>query len=556
MPKVVAAALNARFTHSNLALRYLRQSVRHLPFEFQLIELTINQPLLEILAVVLDARPDYLLLSVYIWNSRMIRLLLPEIKKIVPRCTVIVGGPEVSYNPEHWLHNFPQIDHIICGAGERALPSLLGGEVSQSVIRMQPADFTRIPFPYISDDFPELSDKYIYYESSRGCCFRCSYCLSSREDLPMEFRPLEQVFTELDWLLQQQVRIIKFIDRTFNASPQRARDIWQWIIKRNPVTRFHFEIHPELLQDADFALLATAPEGLFQFEIGIQSTHHLTLQAINRSQNKATIARALGILRQMKTIHLHTDLIAGLPYEDSAAFRQSFNDVFALGAEQLQLGFLKVLPGTQMAEQADEFGIKSMSSAPYEVLSTTWLSAAELNQLRQIEAMVDMYGNSGAFACSIMRLTQLFDDAFGTFAALAAKAAEYNVQQQRRNWEKNASLLLNVVRTSLPNHIDDIMDCLRWDWCMQATGHHYPAILRADHLNDAKRRGHEWLRQHKAGRGFLIGEHEIDHAVAHRAIFFIPQSTAFCQWFEVNRGLYGFFSINGEKHVIEMRKIL
>lgn len=552
MQKVVAAALNARYTHSNLALRYLRQSVQHLPLEFNLIEFTINQPVLDILATLLDARPDYLLLSVYIWNSQIVCRLLPEIKKILPTCTIVAGGPEVSYTPDDWLQRFPHIDHIICGAGELALPALLSGAVRQPVIRMQPPAFTEVAFPYTAADFPELKDRYIYYESSRGCCFRCSYCLSSREDLPVQFRPLEQVFTELDWFIQRQVRIIKFIDRTFNASPQRARDIWQWIIQRNPATRFHFEIHPELLQEADFALLATAPKGLFQFEIGIQSTNPATLQAINRSQHHATVAHAIGILRQMNTIHLHTDLIAGLPCEDFTTFRTSFNKVFALGAEQLQLGFLKVLPGTQMAEQATEFGIQFLSSAPYEVLSTRWLTATELNHLRQIEAMIDMYHNSGAFARTIQRFTELIGDAFATFDTLVTHAARQDVQNQRRNWEKNAALLLETALLTLPEHAEELLDCLRWDWCLQANSHHYPAILRADHLNEAKRRGQEWLRQHKVDRGFDVDTQIIDHSAAHRAIFFIPLSNAFCQRFDLGNCLYGFFPAADDKLVVAM----
>ncbi len=540
MKRVLLAGFNARFTHSNLALRYLRQSCNHLPLEILLHEYSINQPLLEVLAHINGLKPHFILLSVYIWNSKMVAYLLPELKKLLPSMKIILGGPEVSYNPQDWLSRFPTIDHIVCGPGERAVPALLQDACSEKIVTVPPPAFKDIPFPYIDADFPQLDKHYIYYESSRGCLFRCSYCLSSRSDLPVEFRPLPLVFEELSFLLRQNPRIIKFIDRTFNADSQRARAIWHWIMQQKVRhTVFHFEIHPELITAEDLALLQQVPDGLFQFEIGIQSTNPPTLKAIRRTQHFPRIAETIASIRNMKTIHLHTDLIAGLPYEDFDTFSRSFNQVYQLQASQLQLGFLKMLPGTFMAESAVQYGIKALSSPPYEVLETKWLSPEELDALRDIESMVDMYHNSGAFVYSLEAIVEKSSSPFHAFELLAVASKSENVNNLRRNWQKNAALLMSVIKENWPEDVNFFLDCLRWDWCHQAKSHYYPPLINSESLAKAKHDGVKELLNYKAGSGgVLLGADTIPRATINRAIYFRPTSPLFMARFALDDAIY------------------
>ena len=531
MKKLLFVGINARYTHSNLSLRYLRNFVAKLEYESEILEFSINQDFLQILEQIEHTQSDILAFSVYIWNTEITFLLLSEIKKIMPEIKIILGGPEVSYNPEDWLSKFSEIDFIVCGAGEAGLKYLLENKLNtqNAIIRMKNPHFSKIPFPYLQSDFPEIKDKYIYYESSRGCSFKCSYCLSSRLDQALEFRNIDIVKRELEFLIEQQPRIIKFVDRTFNAKKEHSREIWKFLIKLDPHITFHFEIHPELLEDEDLQILKTCPKGLFQFEIGIQSTNPATLKAIHRVNNWEKTTSIVHQLMSFGNIHIHVDLIAGLPFEDMSEFERSFNDIFNLNADHFQLGFLKILPGTEMAENAKFFGIISTKTSPYIILKNNWLSFSEINKIHKIETLLETFSNSNKFKITLKYLIPKFKSSFIFFNQLLDFLKTNNFDLHTKNWQKNGVELIQFANIKFPDQIDFFFDCLRWDWCLQAKSHYYPEFLRSELNVKAKQIGKKLLNSQKIIGKMKLKNIEFTISDLKRAIYFIPASDEFKQ---------------------------
>lgn len=533
MKKLLLVGINARYTHSNLALRYLRNSVTDLNFQVEIIEFSINQSLLEIIEQIVIEEPEILAISVYIWNTEIVKELLLEINKILPKIPIILGGPEVSYNPEKWLDKYSSIYFIITGSGEAGFRYLLEEDlkVEQKIITKRNPHFSQIAFPYLSSDFPEIRNKYIYYESSRGCSFKCSYCLSSRADQNLEFRDIETVKKELKFLIDQDPRIIKFVDRTFNAKKEHSRAIWQFLIETNPTTKFHFEVHPELLTDEDLEILQKSPKDLFQFEIGIQSTHPATLAAIHRRSDWQNTSLMIKKLIALNNIHIHVDLIAGLPFESLSEFRNSFNEVYQLHADRFQLGFLKVLPGTKMADKIQEYELAHTSKIPYIILKNKWLSFSELNLLHNIEKLLNVFYNSGKFQMVLKHIINEFDDPFEFYSEFLKFLQTRNFDLQTIKWQKNAYELLLFVKDLFSYQTDFFFDCLRWDWCLQARSHYYPEFLRSDADAKAKRDGYKYLNSKKVKDIIKLGDHDISVSALKKAIYFIPRSDKFKQEF-------------------------
>ncbi|MBO5428600.1 MAG: B12-binding domain-containing radical SAM protein, partial [Peptococcaceae bacterium] len=377
MKKIVLASLSAKFIHSSLALRYLTKfnhnDEKH---HIKTMEFTINQRLDFMADELFRQSPDVILFSCYIWNVDMLKALCPLLKKIMPRCIIGFGGPEVSYESETFLRDNPSVDFIMRGEGELVFSELLNyldfgipaslydiksmtfrdGNDIVSTAQQEPLDLALLPFPY-AEDFSDVENQIIYYESSRGCPYSCGYCLSSIEK-GVRFVPLDTVYPALQKFLDHKVRQVKFIDRTFNCKKSHTMGIWRYLAEHdNGITNFHFEITADLLDQETIEFLQTVRKGLFQFEIGVQSTNPKTIEAINRN---VSFEKLSGIVRQVKAggnIHQHLDLIAGLPHEDYDSFGRSFNDVYALQPEQLQLGFLKVLKGSMIYNRQQEFGI-------------------------------------------------------------------------------------------------------------------------------------------------------------------------------------------------------
>lgn len=461
--KLLLAAVNAKYIHSNLAVYSMKAYCREYAEQIELAEYTINQQEDEILKDLYRRKPDVLCFSCYIWNISFVKELIQDIKKILPDTVIWVGGPEVSYDAEQVLAELPEIFGVMCGEGEETLRELMRYYVniekrekaeikavrgivfrekgaadrefdSAEVCAEQSSeqgvqgkcvrtaareimDMDTLVFPY--EDMEFFQHRIIYYESSRGCPFSCSYCLSSI-DKKLRFRSLSLVKNELQFFLDKKVPQVKFVDRTFNCKKEHALEIWKYIKEHdNGVTNFHFEIAADLLTEEELELIRTMRPGLIQLEIGVQSTNEKTIKEIRRKTSFEKISEKVKRVQEGNNVHQHLDLIAGLPFEGYDRFKSSFNDVYGLRPQQLQLGFLKVLKGSYMYEKKEDYGCRYKHREPYEVLATNWLSYGEICRLKGIEDMVEVYYNSGQFSRTMEALEQEFEDAFSMYEALA-----------------------------------------------------------------------------------------------------------------------------------------
>ena len=435
--KILLAACNAKYIHSNLAVYDLKAYSSDYDKEVLLREYTINQPKDEILKDIYGSGADVVCFSCYIWNISFVRELIRDLAKILPETAFWAGGPEVSYDAEKFLTEMPEMTGVLVGEGEKTFHDLLeyyiDGKRSLGEIRgiayrdgeeirhngwRELMNLSEIPFVY--EHLEEFENRIIYYESSRGCPFSCSYCLSSI-DKKLRFRDLELVKKELQFFLDHKVPQVKFVDRTFNCKHEHAMAIWKYILEHdNGVTNFHFEVSADLLRDEEMDLMAKMRPGLIQLEIGVQSTNQETIRAIHRHMDLDKLERCVDRVHSFRNIHQHLDLIAGLPYEDYDTFHRSFNDVYQMKPDQLQLGFLKVLKGSLMKEEAEKYGIVHKEKEPYEVLSTKWLPYGDVLKLKAVESMVEVYYNSGQFQHTLEYLVPLAKDAFTFYESLGA----------------------------------------------------------------------------------------------------------------------------------------
>lgn len=438
--KILLVAINAKYIHSNPAVHSLKSCAGEYAAHIDVAEFTINQQPSYILREIYKKHPDVIAFSCYIWNRRTIEEIIPDLHKVLPRADIWAGGPEVSYNAQKALQKW-QLRGVMTGAGEGIFRHLAaayaeGGADGLPAV-LDEADVRRIPLdeiPFWHQDLADLQHRILYYESSRGCPFSCSYCLSSAET-NMEFRSVRRVCEELDFLLERKAMQVKFIDRTFNCKKDHALPILRHILEHdNGITNFHFEVAADLLDEDYFALLARMRPGAVQLEIGIQSTHGETLAAIRRQMDFGKAATSVRRILAQHNVHVHLDLIAGLPFEDLHTFQKSFQDVYSLLPQQLQLGFLKVLRGTEMEKRASAYEIAYTEAPPYEVLSTKWLSYAEICRLKQMEEVLEIYYNSGQFAHALQFLEGYFDTPYAMYDALGAWYEErglFGIQSSR-----------------------------------------------------------------------------------------------------------------------------
>lgn len=435
--KILLAACNAKYIHSNLAVYDLKAYSSDYDEHVILREYTINQPKDEILKDIYSSGADVVCFSCYIWNISFVRELIRDLVKILPKTAFWAGGPEVSYDAEKFLTEMPEMTGVMVGEGEKTFHDLLEfyidgkdslEEISGIAYRTgdkiihngwrELMDLSAIPFVY--EHLEKFENRIIYYESSRGCPFSCSYCLSSI-DKKLRFRDLELVKKELQFFLDHRVPQVKFVDRTFNCKHEHAMTIWKYILEHdNGVTNFHFEISADLLREEEMELMSQMRPGLIQLEIGVQSTNPETIRAIHRRMDLKKLEHCVNRVHSFRNIHQHLDLIAGLPYEDYDIFHQSFNDVYQMKPDQLQLGFLKVLKGSLMQKEAEGYGIVYKEKEPYEVLSTNWLTYGEVLKLKMVESMVEVYYNSGQFWHTLEYLVPLEKDAFTFYEKLGS----------------------------------------------------------------------------------------------------------------------------------------
>lgn len=500
--KILLAAINAKYIHSNLAIYSLKayaekwlETYSGLTYgqdaEIKLTEYTINQPISDILMDIYRKKPDILCFSCYIWNMEHTEALVKEIAKLCPHMPIWLGGPEVSYDAVEVLGRLPQVKGIMKGEGEETFAKLcqiyaLQGHpvIDDSCLRevqgisyrdmkcgiqdnpwRQAIELGTVPFVY--QNMETFQNKIIYYESSRGCPFSCSYCLSS-VDKHLRFRDINLVKQELQFFLDQGVSQVKFVDRTFNCKHDHAIEIWRYIAEHdNGITNFHFEVAADIFNDEEMALLAAMRPGLVQLEIGIQSTNPDTIRAIQRTMDFAKVRNAVEKIRKGGNIHQHLDLIAGLPFEGIDSFAKSFDDVYSLKPEQLQLGFLKVLKGSGMERQKDAYGLVYQSRPPYEVLYTRWLSYEDVIRLKGIEEMVEVYYNSRQFVHTLEELGWKYPSAFTMYDKLNRFYEAYGYGGIKHKRCTRYEILLQYIGEEHPQEQEYFRELLTYDYYLR-----------------------------------------------------------------------------------------
>ena len=522
--KIILTAINAKYIHSNLAIYSLKAYAKKYAEHIFLAEYTINQQLDEILMDIYKQKPDVLCFSCYIWNTSYVETLIREIHKILPSLPIWLGGPEVSYDAEEVLRRLPEVTGVVKGEGEETFLELASyyvegkgeeylcgikgisyrkhdGEIEENQWR-EIMDLSKVPFVY--EDMDEFRNKIIYYETSRGCPFSCSYCLSS-VDKCLRFRDLKLVKKELQFFLDNEVPQVKFVDRTFNCKHDHALEIWRYIAENdNGITNFHFEISADLLNEEELALLGTMREGLVQLEIGVQSTNPKTIGEIKRTMRFEKVSDAVKRVNAGRNIHQHLDLIAGLPYEDYKSFGKSFNDVYALSPEQLQLGFLKVLKGSYMEEHTEEYGLVYKSLPPYEVLYTKWLPYEDVLKLKRIEEMVEVYYNSGQFSYTLEHLTGEFATPFAFFEQLGEYYEKHAFHMISHSRITRYEILLGFVEKYVSERVDFYRELLVFDLYLRENIKSRPVFAGENTVDK------EWLsgfyeeesKEHKYLRGY------------------------------------------------------
>lgn len=494
--KILLVACNAKYIHSNLAVYDLQAYASDYADHIVLKEYTINQQKDDIMRDIYLEHPDVVCVSCYIWNLSFVKELMADLIKILPGADFWAGGPEVSYDAEKFLTENSEFKGVMVGEGEETFKELAGYYVEKNPQNLknmtgicyrdgdqiihngwrQIMDLSSIPFIY--KDLSEFKNRIIYYESSRGCPFSCSYCLSSI-DKKLRFRDTETVKKELQFFIDNKVPQVKFVDRTFNCKHDHAMAIWKYINEHdNGVTNFHFEISADLLREEELQEMSTMRPGLIQLEIGVQSTNPDTIKAIHRTMDFEKLKGIVDRIHSFGNIHQHLDLIAGLPYEDYDSFRHSFNDVYALKPQQLQLGFLKVLKGSHMMEMCKEYGIVYKTQEPYEVLSTKWLDYDHVLKLKTVENMVEVYYNSGQFQNTLEYLENFFQDAFSIYERLGSFYMEKGYGDVSHTRMRRYEILLEFLEDVPEISVDQVKDQMVYDLYLRENLKSRPGFAR------------------------------------------------------------------------------
>lgn len=500
--RILLVALNAKYVHTNISLRTMSRMTAHLPVTTRLLERTVNEPLDRILEDILTDPPDLLAFSVYIWNVEAVGRLTALVQAVRPGLPILYGGPEVSFDTPAQLAALGG-DYIIRGEGEKTYAAFIGSllmegpleevagltfRTAQGIVENPPRakmDLQEVPFPYGPGE--DLRGKIAYMEASRGCPYRCIYCLSAAER-DLRFLPGALVKDRVLQLLAQGATLVKFTDRTFNIHPDLL-DILSFLLALDTDTTFHFEVAPDLVREEQVALLRAAPPGRFQFEAGVQSTDGDVLAAIHRRLPFASIRDKLRLLADLPKVHSHMDLIAGLPYADMAKFQRSFNDVYALQPNMLQLGFLKVIKGTPLAGQVAQFGIVHSPDPPYEVLKTRWMSYGELRRLKALEEVLERYYNSGRFPTALSVALSCVEDPFAFYMALGEAFKGRGYFQHAPGVKEVLSLLQDFVppyRRTLGLDTEAVLwnEALKMDWLDGNKKQYVPEGLTRSYLPD------------------------------------------------------------------------
>ncbi len=492
--KIILTTLNAKYIHSSLALHSIKSYCHEYKEYIEILEYTINNEENYILSELYNRTPNVIAFSCYIWNIEQTLSIIRTIKKVLPNVIIILGGPEVSYDIENIMEN-KDIDIICYGEGEATFLELTKyfvdkkgnlNDIKSIAYRKEniiinsnrnPLKLDDIPFVYNKDNLSDFENRILYYETSRGCPYQCQYCLSSIEK-GVRFLSLERVYSDLQFFLDNKVKQVKFVDRTFNCNKNHALSIWKYLKNNdNKITNFHFEITADLIDEEIIEFLKTVRVGLFQFEIGIQSTNIQTINSIKRKVNFDILADVVKKIKESKNIHQHLDLIAGLPNEDYNSFANSFNDVYKLQPEQLQLGFLKVLKGSGLRSNALEYGLVYKDKAPYEILYTNDLNYKNMLKLKMIEEMVETYYNSGKATYTLKYIIQFFNSPFHFYETLAEYWENNNHNAIQHSKMELYTILMNFSNEYLVDKLSEIKDLLKFDMFLNDNVKTLPAWL-------------------------------------------------------------------------------
>lgn len=522
--KILLTAINSKFVHSNLAVRYLRAFTKDMPYECTIREFSINDREEKILEEIIKEKPDVVAFSTYIWNVEMISRLSELIKRVNPNIEILYGGPEVSYDSMLYLRDNVG-DYVIEGEGEQTFREFVSyklGEIDLKTIRglvykengevkfngKRPLmSMDDLVFPYEEDE--DLENKIVYYEASRGCPFNCKYCLSSTVH-GVRFHSIERVLDELKYFIDKKVRLVKFVDRTFNCNHKFSMAIWKFLIDSNTDTQFHFEISADILKDEEIELLRNTQEGKFQFEVGVQTTNDEVLRNINRFVNFSDIKEKVCELLSIRNIKQHLDLIAGLPGENYESFKKSFNDVHSIKPEEIQLGFLKLLKGSSMREEGDNYGMKYSPYPPYEILSTDKISYEELIDLKKVEHMVDKYYNSQKFNNILNFFYDKFETSFDFFHSLGMFFDKKGYFNRSINNNEYYKFFLDFNEEVLNGENDVLREVIRYDYLLHNKRRGIPDYIKGDITKEEERKIKESLREIYSFRDYNIEKFNIN----------------------------------------------
>jgi len=478
--QVVLSAINSKYIHTGLGLRYVGEYAKVQGHEVTLIEETINTPILAVLEKIMAVPAQVYGFSVHIWNKSFVFKLIRMLRKLRPQAAIVIGGPEVAFDAEKIFAELPQADYIVQGEGELVFSELLqylagGGAVPKHIAYREGEqvnlnggitvidDMSLLPFPYPDLEKMLAEHKIVYYECTRGCPFNCAYCLSgiSRS---VRKRPLELVLRDLDRFIAAGVPLVKFVDRTYNLDEKYFLPMMEDLAQADTNATFHFEIKADILSEQVMDFLATVPKGRFQLEIGIQSTHQPTLKAINRQDNWEKLSANVKCLLSFGNMHIHVDLIAGLPYEDLPTFAKSFDDVYGLGADMLQLGFLKVLPGTQMRRETEKHDLRYMDEPPYEILATKYMPYEDMLYLKHLDNILDQTANSGGFKYTLRALLRASGmTAFAFYRKLTQWWVKAGFYPQTHNAKGVAAILKQFIEENYAGQQAELLEILRFD---------------------------------------------------------------------------------------------
>ncbi len=469
MKSITLIALNAKYCHTSLAIRSIGTACLERGIEVSYLERSVNEPFRELIKAVLCCQSDVYAFSCYLWNIELVKKICVDLKQMKPECEILLGGPEVSYDPEE----YDFADVVICGEGEISVPDYLSGKVSGKTIHGIPVNpLDKLSFCYSDQDLEENKHRLIYYESARGCPYSCSYCLSSLEK-GVRFKGVKTVCAELKRFDDFKVGLVKFVDRTFNADRKRALEIWKFAAEECKHTKFHFELAGELLQEEELVFLSSVPKGKFQFEIGIQSTHEKTLDAVDRKGNLSLLFDRIRRVLLPGNIHVHTDLIVGMPYETYERFKQSFNDVYALSSDCIQVGFLKLLKGSKIRRESERFHYRYSSSAPYEIYDNDFITEKQVFRLEMIAETVERFFNSHVFEKSLEYVISKFVSPFDFYELFSKEFDNRGAVAQKKLYELFFDFYIH--------HFGQdklFLEWLRFDWTKQTKGAPLPIFSK------------------------------------------------------------------------------